>query len=252
MGFRLQVTGADTISLDENMIRTAETELYTPEDSRARASKSLSTIVVTGKLYAAAEGNETMKLFNWAHVPAESEQAYRDVMLTVVFAGKTFRQVHLSKAFVVDYKESYEDTEGFGTFRLVVRQKTDLVDKVTAGSTGAGGAFAAVGGGFGGALGSAMGGAVSGMGGNIISAAMPQNGCFGDIGNVTSSGQIMGQIAKQAAQVEVIKQAEKISPLAGQAAQITTMAGNAVQQAQKQAQKVVTNGTMNIDDFIMH
>ena len=248
MGFRLQVTGADTISLDENMIRTAETELYTPEDSRARASKSLSTIVVTGKLYAAAEGNETMKLFNWAHVPAESEQAYRDVMLTVVFAGKTFRQVHLSKAFVVDYKESYEDTEGFGTFRLVVRQKTDLVDKVTAGSTGAGGAFAAVGGGFSGALGSAMGG-------NIISAAIPQNGCFGDIGtigNAGNSGQIMGQIAKQAAQVEVIKQAEKISPMAGQVAQVTTMAGNAVQQAQKQAQKVVTNGTMNIDDFIMH
>ena len=250
MGFRLQVTGADTISLDENMIRTAETELYTPEDSRARASKSLSTIVVTGKLYAAAEGNETMKLFNWAHVPAESEQAYRDVMLTVVFAGKTFRQVHLSKAFVVDYKESYEDTEGFGTFRLVVRQKTDLVDKVTAGNTGAGGAFAAIGGGFGGALGSAM----SDMGGNIITAAMPQNGCFGDIGNVTNSGQIMGQIAKQAAQVEVIKQAEKISPIAGQAAQVTTMAGNAVQQAQKQAAKVLTpgNATMNIDDFIMH
>ena len=53
-------------------------------------------------------------------------------------------------------------------------------------------------------------------------------------------------------EVEVIKQAEKISPLAGQVAQVTTMAGNAVQQAQKQAQKVVTNGTMNIDDFIMH
>ena len=121
MGFRLQITGAEQISLDENMIRTAETELFTPEDSRARASKSLSTIVVTGKLYAAEEGNETMKLFNWAHVPAESEDAYRDVMLTVVFGGNTFRQVHLSKAFVVDYQESYEDTEGFGTFRLVVR-----------------------------------------------------------------------------------------------------------------------------------
>lgn len=226
MGFRLQITGAEQISLDENMIRTAETELFTPEDSRARASKSLSTIVVTGKLYAAEEGNETMKLFNWAHVPAESEDAYRDVMLTVVFGGNTFRQVHLSKAFVVDYQESYEDTEGFGTFRLVVRQKTDLVDKVTAGAASPIGSFATVGGGFGGALSS----------------------------TAVNPGKIMGEIAKQAAQVEAVKQAGKISPLAGQITQAAATAAAMVQQSAGKSAGILNgnNTGMNMDDFIMH
>ena len=226
MGFRLQITGAEQISLDENMIRTAETELFTPEDSRARASKSLSTIVVTGKLYAAEEGNETMKLFNWAHVPAESEDAYRDVMLTVVFGGNTFRQVHLSKAFVVDYQESYEDTEGFGTFRLVVRQKTDLVDKVTSGAASPLGSFATVGGGFGGALSS----------------------------TAVNPGKIMGEIAKQAAQVEAVKQAGKISPLAGQITQTAATAAATVQQSAGKSAGILNgnNTGMNMDDFIMH
>lgn len=226
MGFRLQITGAEQISLDENMIRTAETELFTPEDSRARASKSLSTIVVTGKLYAAEEGNETMKLFNWAHVPAESEDAYRDVMLTVVFGGNTFRQVHLSKAFVVDYQESYEDTEGFGTFRLVVRQKTDLVDKVTSGAASPLGSFATVGGGFGGALSS----------------------------TAVNPGKIMGEIAKQAAQVEAVKQAGKISPLAGQITQAAATAAATVQQSAGKSAGILNgnNTGMNMDDFIMH
>lgn len=246
MGFRLQVNGAETISLDENMIRTAETELFTPEDSRARASKSLSTIVVTGKLYAAKEGNETMKLFNWAHVPAESADAYRDVLLTVVFAGNTFRQVHLSKAFVVDYRESYEDTEGFGTFRLVVRQKTDLVDKVTAGNNGGG-------------LGGAFGGALSGAGSQIAATAVPTvaGGFMGSAaGGLGNPGMIMGEIAKQAAQAEVVKQAAQISPLAGQITQAATAATANIQQMAKKMTpgEVVNmkNAKMNMDDFIMH
>ena len=191
MGFRLQVNGAESIALDENMIRTAETEMFTPADSRARASKCLSTIVVTGKLYAAAEGNETMKLFNWAHCPAESPDAYRDVVLTVVFAGNTFRQVHLSKAFVVDYQESYEDTEGFGTFRLVIRQKTDLVDKVTAGAVSGLGA-----------LGGALGGAMGSLG-TTAGIPLAAGGCFGP-GQKMNTGKIMGEIARQTAEADAL------------------------------------------------
>ncbi|SFT34718.1 hypothetical protein SAMN02910356_00158 [Selenomonas sp. GACV-9] len=241
MGFRLQVSGAETIALDENMIRTAQTEMSTPADSRARASKCLSTIVVTGKLYAATEGNETMKLFNWAHCPAESADAYRDAVLTVVFAGNTFRQVHLSKAFVVDYQESYEDTEGFGTFRLVIRQKTDLVDKVTAGDA------SGLGGVFGGALGSAIGGL-----GAASVGKMAAGGCFGS-GRTANTGKIMGEIARQTAETEVVRQAAKASPIVGQ---VTQAAGAAVsvQQAAKKSEEMlhVKSSRMNMDDFIIH
>lgn len=244
MGFRLQVNGAESIALDENMIRTAETEMFTPADSRARASKCLSTIVVTGKLYAAAEGNETMKLFNWAHCPAESPDAYRDVVLTVVFAGNTFRQVHLSKAFVVDYQESYEDTEGFGTFRLVIRQKTDLVDKVTAGAVSGLGAL-------GGALGGAMGGAMGSLG-NTAGVPLATGGCFGP-GQKMNTGKIMGEIVRQTAEAEVIKHAAKASPIAGQITQAAAATAE-IQQAAKKPQEMLQakNRKMNMDDFIIH
>lgn len=249
MGFRLQITGAETIQLDENMIRTAETELFTPEDSRARASKSLSTIVVTGKLYAAAESNETMKLFNWAHVPAESKDAYRDVMLTVIFAGKTFRQVHLSKGFVVDYQESYEDTEGFGTFRLVVRQKTDLVDQVTAGRHGGLGLQKALGG-----IGSAVGQSLGGINQPDIMAAMRPTGCFGSLGQTPDTGKIMGEIAKQTAEVEAMKQVSKVSPLTGQITQTAAMVDTAMRQMPKvpTAEEIVKRETnkVSMGDFI--
>ena len=247
MGFRMQITGAETIQLDENMIRTAETELFTPEESRARASKSLSTIVVTGKLYAEAEGNETMKLFNWAHVPAESKDAYRDVTLTVIFAGKTFRQVHLSKGFVVDYQERYEDTEGFGTFRLVVRQKTDVVDQVTAG--GHSGLQKALGG-----IGSAVGRSLGGFQQPDILSAMRPTGCFGSLGQTPNTGKIMGEIAKQTAEAEAIKQVSKASPLTGQIAQTTAMVDTAMGKLPKvpTTEEIMKHETskINMGDFI--
>ena len=61
----------------------------------------------------------------------------------------------------------------------------------------------------------------------------------------------MGEIAKQAAQVEAVKQAGKISPLAGQ---ITQAAAATVQQSAGKSAGILNgnNTGMNMDDFIMH
>jgi hypothetical protein len=39
--------------------------------------------------------------------------------------------VHFPNAFVVDYTEDYFDTEGVGTFKLVIRQKKDKFELCT-------------------------------------------------------------------------------------------------------------------------
>ena len=39
--------------------------------------------------------------------------------------------MHFPNAFVVDYQESYGDTEGIGEFTLVIRQKKDKFELTT-------------------------------------------------------------------------------------------------------------------------
>ena len=69
-------------------------------------------------------------LTNWAMVPVEQADCYRNVVVKSVAAGQVIRQYTFTNAFVVDYQETYGDTEGVGTFELVIKQKKDKVQKI--------------------------------------------------------------------------------------------------------------------------
>lgn len=56
---------------------------------------------------------------------------YRKVTVEVISADQIIRKITYPNAFVVDYKETFGDTEGIGTFELVVRQKKDKLSTVT-------------------------------------------------------------------------------------------------------------------------
>ena len=77
-----------------------------------------------------------MKLFDWPLVPAQSADAYRDVIVKVISASQTFREIHLPNAFIVDYSERYADNTGVGEFALILRQRADLIPLVKATSGG--------------------------------------------------------------------------------------------------------------------
>ena len=133
MGFRLSVTGGETIELGLESITSVEFMTDTPDDSNARSTDLGTTLLIKGKIIPAiggADADSTMNLLKWSLVPAEQADAYRNVSVEVVSAGGVVRKITFPKAFVIDYTEHYGDTEGIGTFLLVVRQKKDKIADV--------------------------------------------------------------------------------------------------------------------------
>ncbi|VBB06118.1 Hypothetical protein LUCI_1333 [Lucifera butyrica] len=135
MGFTLSVKGKENIYLDESMIQSVHVELCTPSDSMAKSTIVSATLFITGRLTSDAtmiESDEPLKLFKWAQIPAQSADAYSDVTVKVISAGQTFRTINFPNTFVIDYGERYNDHAGIGEFSLVLRQKVDKIDKITA------------------------------------------------------------------------------------------------------------------------
>ncbi|MEK3734045.1 MULTISPECIES: membrane-associated protease 1 [Paenibacillus] len=131
MGFRLLVEGQETIELGMDNIQTVVYDTDTPNDSNARSTDVGSTLLIKGKIITATDGDsadDTMKLALWSLVPAEKADCYRKLTLEVIAADQVVRKIHFPNAFVVDYTESFGDTEGVGSFTLFVKQKKDKTE----------------------------------------------------------------------------------------------------------------------------
>ncbi len=131
MGFRLKVEGAETIELGMDNIKTVMYETDTPNDSNARSTDVGAMLKLTGKIITATDGDkadDTMKLALWSLVPAEKADCYRKVTLEVISADQVIRKIHFPNAFVVDYTERFGDTEGVGTFEILIKQKKDKTE----------------------------------------------------------------------------------------------------------------------------
>ena len=129
----MKVEGADTIDLSIESILNVEFKTDTPHDSNARSTDLGSSLVIEGKILTPVDGeaaDQTIKLAQWSLVPAEKADCYRNIKVDVISASQVVRQFTLPNAYVVDYKESYGDTEGVGTFKLYVKQKKDKIAKV--------------------------------------------------------------------------------------------------------------------------
>ncbi|MHC1748122.1 MAG: membrane-associated protease 1 [Cellulosilyticaceae bacterium] len=134
MGFRLKIEGPETIELGLESVQTLKFKTDTPIDSNARSKDVGSTMVISGKILTAVDGDpfdSTRQIGLWSLVPAERADCYRKVSIEVVSADQIVRKIFYPNAFVVDYKEKYGDTEGIGTFELVVKQKKDKIGNVT-------------------------------------------------------------------------------------------------------------------------
>lgn len=129
MGFRVKVEGGpEVIELGLQSITKVRFETETPNDSNARSTDVGMALRITGKILTAVDGDaadSTLKLAQWSLVPAEQADCYRKVTIEVISAEQVVREIHLSNAFVVDFEEFYGDTEGVGTFSILVRQKKD-------------------------------------------------------------------------------------------------------------------------------
>lgn len=134
MGFKVKIEGAETIDLSIESVEKVSFSTDTPKDTNARSKDVGSTMVISGKILTAVDGDpfdSTRKMGTWSLVPAEKADCYRKVTVEVISADQVIRKITYPNAFVVDYKEHYGDTEGIGTFELVVRQKKDKLANVT-------------------------------------------------------------------------------------------------------------------------
>ncbi|WXR61493.1 membrane-associated protease 1 [Peptostreptococcaceae bacterium AGR-M142] len=134
MGFRLKVEGPGVIELNKESIQTVKLKTDLPIDSNARTKDLGSTMTITGKILTAVDGepfDSTRQIGLWSLVPAEKADCYRKVTLDVISADQIVRSINYPNAFVVDYKESFGDEEGVGTFELIIRQKKDKLSNVT-------------------------------------------------------------------------------------------------------------------------
>ena len=133
MGFKLKVEGASTIELGTTIITGVKFRTDIPADSNARSTDMGSTVVITGKILTAVDGDPfdgTRQLGVWALVPAEKSDCYRKVSVEVIAASQVVRKYTYPNAFVVDYQEEYGDVEGVGKFTLKIKQKKDKMSQV--------------------------------------------------------------------------------------------------------------------------
>ena len=133
MGFTLKVEGPNTIELGTTGITSVKFRADIPHDSNARSTDLGSTVEITGKILTAVDGDPfdgTRQLGLWSLVPAEKADCYRKAEIQVIAASQVVRKFTFPNAFVVDYKEDYGDTEGVGTFTLIIKQKKDKMAQV--------------------------------------------------------------------------------------------------------------------------
>ena len=130
MGFKLKVEGPSTIDLGTTIVTGVKFRTDIPHDSNARSTDMGSTVEITGKILTAVDGDpfdSTRQLGLWALVPAEKSDCYRKASIEVIAASQVVRKYTYPNAFVVDYG----DTEGVGTFTLIIKQKKDKMAQVT-------------------------------------------------------------------------------------------------------------------------
>ena len=128
MGLRVKIEGSESINLPETSIMTVDFGADIPHDSNARSTDLGSTVLITGKILAAVDGeaaDDTNKIARWSLVPAENSDCYRNVQIDVVNASQVVRQITVPNAFVIDYEEDFTDETGAGVFRLLIKQKKD-------------------------------------------------------------------------------------------------------------------------------
>lgn len=134
MSLKVKVDGAESFEVSQECVQKVKFRTDIPLDSNARTKDVGCTLEISGKILVATDGDpfdSTKQLGLWSMVPAEDATAYRQVTIEIVEAGLVERKYTFPRAFVVDYKEYYGNTDGIGTFKIVIKQKKDKLDLVT-------------------------------------------------------------------------------------------------------------------------
>ena len=127
MGFRVKITGGKDVSFDEGIITAVDYISDTPDTANARSTDLGVILNIKGRInfsLGAEQEDSTVELANWALMPSDQADCYRNVQVQIVSGGQIVRQYTYPNAFVMGYTENLDDDEG------VLKQKKDLTAKV--------------------------------------------------------------------------------------------------------------------------
>ena len=133
MSLRVKVNGATSFEIAKECVQRTKFRTDIPLDSNARTKDVGCTLEISGKILVATDGDpfdSTLQLGKWSMVPAEDFAAYRQVEVEIISAGIVERKYSFPRAFVVDYKEDYSNSDGTGQFTIIIKQKKDKLDAV--------------------------------------------------------------------------------------------------------------------------
>ena len=134
MSLIVKVDGQQSFEVSKERVKKVKFQTEIPLDSNARTKDVGCALEISGKILVATDGDpfdSTRQLALWSMVPAESAAAYRQVTVEIVEAGVVERKYTFPRAFVIDYKEDFGNTDGTGVFSIVIKQKKDKLDLVT-------------------------------------------------------------------------------------------------------------------------
>lgn len=134
MSYKVTVDGMESFEIAKECVRSVKFTTDIPLDSNARTKDVGSTLVITGRILTAVDGDpfdSTRKLALWSAVAAEKADCYRKVTVEHIAAGIMERKYCFPNAFVIDYHEKFGDEEGTGTFTLTIKQKKDKLSNIT-------------------------------------------------------------------------------------------------------------------------
>lgn len=134
MSLIVKVDGQESFEVARECVKKVKFQTEIPLDSNARTKDVGCSLEIEGKILVATDGDpfdSTRQLGLWSMVPAEDAAAYRQVTVEIVEAGLVERKYTFPRAFVVDYREVYGDTDGIGRFRILIKQKKDKLELVT-------------------------------------------------------------------------------------------------------------------------
>ena len=133
MSLRVTVNGASSFEIAKECVQKIKFRTDIPLDSNARTKDVGSTLEISGKILVSTDGDpfdSTRQLALWSVVPAEEALAYRQVEVEILNAGLVERKYIFPRAFVVDYKEDFSNSDGIGQFTITIKQKKDKLDKI--------------------------------------------------------------------------------------------------------------------------
>ncbi|MBD5552682.1 MAG: membrane-associated protease 1 [Lachnospiraceae bacterium] len=133
MSLRVTINGINSFEVAKECVQKVKFRTDIPLDSNARTKDVGCTLEISGKILVATDGDpfdSTLQMGKWSMVPAEDAAAYRQVEVEIISAGVVERKYSFSRAFVIDYKEDFSNSDGTGQFTIVIKQKKDKLDAI--------------------------------------------------------------------------------------------------------------------------